>query len=83
MHHNFSWVLQSSQEKSETMVMPNSGGWGVNKVHYCLGDNGELPSIPHKIRIGAALFANTTFSARVSLLSYTSKTSGWSVKLGD
>ena len=39
--------------------------WGVNKVHYCLGDNGELPSIPHKIRIGAALFANTTLSARV------------------
>ena len=67
MHHNFSWVLQSSQEKSETMVMPNSGGWGwgVNKVHYSLGDNDELPSIPHKIRIGAALFANTTLSARV------------------
>ena len=65
MHHNFSWVIQSSQEKSKTMVMPNSGGGGVNKVHYSLGDNGELPSIPHEIRIGAALFANTTLSARV------------------
>ena len=67
MHHNFYWVLQSSQEKSETMVMPNSGGWGggVSKVHYSLGDNGELFSIPHEIRIGAALFANTTLSARV------------------
>ena len=67
MHHNFSWVIQSSQEKSETMVMPNSAGagGGVNKGHYSLGDNGELRTIPHKIRIGAALFANTTLSARV------------------
>lgn len=36
---NFYWVLQSSQEKSKTMVMKNF--WGVDKVHYGLGENGE------------------------------------------
>ena len=43
----------------------NAKFWGVNRVHYSLGYNGERPSIPHKISIGAALFANTTLSARV------------------
>ena len=37
---NFSWVLQSFQEKSKTMVKQNLGG--VNKVHYGLCENGEL-----------------------------------------
>ena len=31
---NLSWVLQSSQEISKTMVMQNFGG--LNKVHYGL-----------------------------------------------
>ena len=41
---NFSWILQSSQEKSNTMVMNFffSRGRGVNKVHYALCKNGEL-----------------------------------------
>ena len=43
---NFSWVLQSSLEKSKTMVMQFFlvGGWGgggENKVHYGLCENGE------------------------------------------
>ena len=43
---NFSWVLQSSQEKSKTMVIQNflfleEGGGGVNKVHYGVCENGE------------------------------------------
>ena len=33
--HNFSWVLQSFQEKSKTMVM--------HKVHYGLGENVKWP----------------------------------------
>ena len=37
---NFSWVVQSSQEKSKTMVMQNCGG--ANKVHYGLCGNGEF-----------------------------------------
>ena len=37
---NFSWVLQSSQEKLKTMVLQNFGG--INKVHYGLCENGEL-----------------------------------------
>ena len=36
---SFSWVLQSSQEKSKAMVMKSFGG--VNKVHYGLCENGE------------------------------------------
>ena len=39
---NFSWVLQSSQEKSKTMVFQN---WGVNKVHYGLCENSEFQEI--------------------------------------
>ena len=36
------WVLESSQEKSKTMVMQKfGGGGGVNKVHYGLRENGE------------------------------------------
>ena len=32
---NFSWLLQSSQERLKTMVMQNlGGGGGVNKVIY-------------------------------------------------
>ena len=31
---NFSWVLQSSQEKLKTMVVQKF--WGVNNVHYGL-----------------------------------------------
>ena len=34
-------VLESSQEKSKTMVMQKFGGGGVNKVHYGLRENGE------------------------------------------
>ena len=37
---NFFWVLQSSEEKSNTMVRQNLGG-EVNKVHYGLRENGE------------------------------------------
>ena len=41
-----SWILQSSQERSNTMVMNfflmGGGGEGVNKVHYALCENGEL-----------------------------------------
>ena len=37
---NFSWVLQSSQEKLKTMVLQNFGG--ISKVHYGLCENGEL-----------------------------------------
>ena len=33
------WILQSSQEKSKTMVTQKF--WGVNKVHYGLCENGE------------------------------------------
>ena len=36
---SFSWVSLSSQEKSKTMVMQNV--WGVNKVHYGVGENGQ------------------------------------------
>ena len=47
---HFSWVLQSSQEKSKTMVMQNlggaggrgGGGGGGNKVHYGHCENGEF-----------------------------------------
>ena len=46
---DLSWILQSSQEKSNTMVMKfffdggGGRGWGwVNKVHYALCKNGEL-----------------------------------------
>ena len=39
---NFSWVLQSSQEKSKTMVMQHLG---VNKVHYGLCENGEVTNL--------------------------------------
>ena len=50
---NSSWVLQSSKEKSKTMVMQNfgggvggggggGGGGGVSKMHYRLCENGEL-----------------------------------------
>ena len=41
---NFSWVLQSSQGRSKTMVMHNlggGGGGGVKKVHYGLCENNE------------------------------------------
>ena len=38
---NFSWILQSSQEKSKVMVMQN---FGVNKVHYGLRENSEFSS---------------------------------------
>ena len=42
---NFSWVLQSSQEKSKTVVNQflfwGAGGGGGNKVHYGLCENGE------------------------------------------
>ena len=30
---SFSWVLESSLEKSKTMVI-NANFWGVNKAHY-------------------------------------------------
>ena len=36
---SFSLVLQSFQEKSKTIVMQNF--WGVNKVHYGLGEKSE------------------------------------------
>ena len=55
---NFSWVLQSSQEKSKTIRqwlcnffwcggggVGAGGGWG-NKVHCGLCENGELLSFP-------------------------------------
>ena len=35
----FSWVLQSSQDKSNAMFMQNFGG--VNKVQYGLNENGQ------------------------------------------
>ena len=42
----FSWVLQSSQEKSKTMVMQSfeggGGGGGGDKGHYGLYESGEL-----------------------------------------
>ena len=42
---NFSWVLQSSRGKSETMIIKI---WaGVNKLHYGLRENG----VSGKIRI--------------------------------
>ena len=40
---NFSWVLQSSQEKSKTMVM--------YKVHYGLCENGEFTHLRLKISV--------------------------------
>ena len=40
---NFSWVLQSSQEKSKTMVM--------HKVHYGLCENGEFTHLRLKISV--------------------------------
>ena len=45
---NFSTVLESSQEKSKTMVMQSlGGGGGVNKVHYGLCENGEYRKRPN------------------------------------
>ena len=38
---NFSWVLQSSQEKSKTTVIKNLGGGGVNKVRHGPCENGK------------------------------------------
>ena len=38
---NFSWVLQSFQEKAKRIVMGRGGG-EVNKVHYSVYGNGEL-----------------------------------------
>ena len=38
---SFSSVLQLSLEKSKTMVAQNSGGEGVDKVHYGLDEYGE------------------------------------------
>ena len=35
---NFSWVLQSSREKSKTVVIQN---FGDSKVYYGLRENGE------------------------------------------
>ena len=35
----FSWVLQSSQDKSKAMFMQNF--WGVNKVNYGFNENGQ------------------------------------------
>ena len=45
---NFFCVLQSSQEKSKTMVKPNFFFWGggVKKMHYGLGEKSEI-SILH------------------------------------
>ena len=45
----FSWVLQSSQEKSKTMFRQSfffgrGRGGGVNKVHYGLCENSEFHS---------------------------------------
>ena len=40
---NFSWVLQSSQDKSKTMVM--------HKVHYGLCENGEFTHLWLKISV--------------------------------
>ena len=37
---NFSWVLQSSQEKSKTTVMKNLGGGGGNRVRDGPCENG-------------------------------------------
>ena len=66
MHHNFQGNTVFPSEIGDNGYAKFRGvAEGVNKVHYCLGDNGELPSIPHKIRIRAALSANTTLSARV------------------
>ena len=46
---NFSWVLQSFQEKAKRIVMQGflfyflgRGGGEVNKVHYSVYGNGEL-----------------------------------------
>ena len=49
---NFSWVLQSFQEKAKRIVMQDflfyflgrggGGGGEVNKVHYSVYGNGEL-----------------------------------------
>ena len=46
---NFSWVLQSFQEKAKRIVMQDflfyflgRGGGEVNKVHYSVYGNGEL-----------------------------------------
>ena len=47
---DFSWDDRYTQEKLETMVMQiflvsfwGGGGGGLNKVHYGLCENGELP----------------------------------------
>ena len=46
---DFSWDDRYTQEKLETMVMQIflvsfwGGGGGLNKVHYGLCENGELP----------------------------------------
>ena len=44
---NFSWVLQSSQEKSKTMVIQFFFLWGGDKVLYGLCENGEFLFFMH------------------------------------
>ena len=46
---NFSWVLQSSQEKLKTMVMQNIGG--ANKMQDGLCENRELAQCDSNISI--------------------------------
>ena len=62
---NFSWVLQSSQEKSKTMVM--------HKVHYGLCENGEFTHLWLKISVFLSIQSDIKFNFYCSDLKWHSK----------
>ena len=62
---NFSWVLQSSQEKSKTMVM--------HKVHYGVCENGEFTHLWLKISVFLSFQSDIKFNFYCSDLKWHSK----------
>ena len=62
---NFSWVLQSSQEKSKTMVL--------HKVHYGLSENGEFTHLCLKISAFLSFQSDIKFNFYCSNLKWHSK----------
>ena len=89
---NFFWVLQSSQEKSNTMVRQNLWGGGeVNKVHYALRENCEwgknwiyslpLPSVRPSGVVKSTARASRMLQASLSLWFANGMLSGCSTAL--
>ena len=62
---NFSWIWQSSQEKSKTMVM--------HKVHYGLCKNGEFTHLYLKISAFLSFQSDIKFNSYCSNLKWHSK----------